>query len=268
VTGNIRPFTVGPGFGGTCQLLLITFVAAVIADLSMVFGVLPFFFIGQLSKRLAAVFSAGAAGMMAAASLVQLVGEGLDKAPGFQAWEVAAGLALGALFYMGASAWVRSNESFDLLNLRKGGGVQSLMIVAAMTVHSMPEGIAIGVAFGSGEEGLGLTVVSALAVHNVPEAIAITLALRANGVSTWACLWWALFTSLPQPLAAPFAAWLIWLFEPFLPAAMGFAAGAMTFLVVDDLLPEALDGTTKTRTAAAFMGGVVAMIVLGRLVGM
>lgn len=250
------------------HLLVLTFVAAMIADVSMALGVLPFFFFDKLSDRLASMFSAGAAGMMAAASLVQLVGEGLDKAPGWQAWEVAAGLGLGAVFYALASAWVRDNEDFDLLKLRKSGGVQSLMIVAAMTVHSLPEGVAIGVAFGSREEGLGLAVVSALAVHNIPEAIAITLALRANGVSTWKCLWWAMFTSLPQPLAAPFAAWFIWIFEPLLPAGMGFAAGAMTFLVIDDLVPEALEKTTRARTAGAFMAGVIVMIVLGRLVGM
>jgi len=250
------------------RLLLITFVAATVADLSMALGVAPFFFVQQMSDRLSSMFSAGAAGMMAAASLVQLVGEGLDRAPGWQAWEVAIGLALGAGFYTFASNWVKAHEKFDLLKLRKSGGAASLMIVAAMTVHSLPEGIAIGVAFGSGEQGLGLTVVSALAVHNIPEAIAITLALRANGVSTWKCMGWALFTSLPQPLAAPFAAWLIWIFEPLLPAGMGFAAGAMTLLVVDDLIPEALEGTSRMRTAGAFMAGVIAMIVLGRLVGM
>ncbi|MDZ7780710.1 MAG: ZIP family metal transporter [Gemmatimonadota bacterium] len=250
------------------HLLWITFLAATLADVSMVFGVAPFFFLKDMSARAAGTLSATAAGMMAAAGLVQLVGEGLRAAPGIRAWEVATGLALGSLFYASAARWVRTHESFDLLELRQSGGVQSLMIVAAMTVHSLPEGIAIGVSFGSGEEGLGIAVASALAVHNIPEAIAITLALRAKGVSTWQCMGWALFTSLPQPLAAPFAAWFIWIFEPLLPFGMGFAAGAMTFLVVDDLLPEALDEIDKTRTASAFMVGVVAMIVLGRLVGM
>ena len=250
------------------RLLLITFAAAMLADVSMAFGVIPFFFLKDMSDRLAGTLSAAAAGMMATAGLVQLVGEGLEKAPGIQAWEVAAGLALGALFYAAAAKWVRAHEDFDLLALRKSGGPQALMIVAAMTVHSLPEGIAIGVSFGSGEEGLGIAVASALAVHNIPEAIAITLALRANGVSTWQCLGWAMFTSLPQPLAAPFAAWLIWIFEPLLPFGMGFAAGAMTFLVVDDLLPEALEKIDRTRTATAFMAGVVGMVILGRLVGM
>lgn len=250
------------------RLLLITFFAAVLADLSMVFGVAPFFFLKDLSKRAAASLSALAAGMMAAASLVQLVGEGLRKAPGWQVWEVAAGLALGALFYAGVARWVRAHKSFDLLGLRKAGGAQSLMIVAAMTAHSLPEGIAIGVSFGSGEAGLGIAVASALAVHNVPEAIAITLALRAKGLSTWQCMGWAVFTSVPQPIAAPIAAWLIWIVEPLLPFGLGFAAGAMLFLVVDDLLPEALEEIDPSSTAAAFTAGAIAMIVLGRLVGM
>lgn len=250
------------------HLLLITFGAAVLADVSMVFGVIPFFFVDKIPERLAGTFSAAAAGMMAAASLVQLVGEGLDRAPGIQGWEVAAGLALGAFFYYLAARWVKANENFDFGSLRKNGGERSLLIVAAMAVHSMPEGVAIGVAFGSQEESLGIAVVSALAVHNVPEAIAITLALRASGISTKACLGWALLTSLPQPIAAPFAAWFIWIFEPLLPAGMGFAAGAMVYLVIDDLLPDAFEKTSRTAIAVAFVAGVVAMIILGRLVGL
>ncbi len=250
------------------HLLLVTFIAATIADLSMALGVAPFFFFKNLSGQLAGVFSAAAGGMMAAASLVQLVGEGLERAPGWQAWEVATGLGLGALFYVLAARWVRANEKFDVMRLRETGGAQAILIVAAMTVHSAPEGVAIGVAFGSREEGLGLTVVSALAVHNIPEAIAITLALRAAGVSTWSCLGWALFTSVPQPIVAPFAAWLIWLFEPLLPAGMGFAAGAMMYLVVDDLIPEALERASRSLVAGAFIGGVILMVALGRAVGM
>lgn len=250
------------------RLLLITFAAALLADVSMALGVVPFFFLKDVSKRVAGALSAAAAGMMMTAGLVQLVGEGLERAPGIQAWEVALGLAVGALFYAGAARWVKAHEDFDLFHLRETGGSQALLIVAAMTVHSIPEGVAIGVSFGSGEEGLGIAVASALAVHNIPEAIAITLALRANGVSTWRCMGWAMFTSLPQPLAAPFAAGFIWFFEPMLPFGMGLAAGAMTFLVIDDLIPEALERTSRTRTAAWFILGVIGMLVLGRLVGM
>src|SRR6056297_1224061 len=103
------------------NLLLITFAAAVIADVSMVFGVIPFFFLKDMSKRLTGMFSAAAGGMMAAASLVQLVGEGMDRAPGWQVWEVAAGLAAGAAFYWMAVKWISGNGDFDIAKLRETG---------------------------------------------------------------------------------------------------------------------------------------------------
>lgn len=250
------------------RLLLTTFVAALIADLSMAFGVAPFFFVQRLSTKLTGMFSAAAGGMMAAAGLVQLVGEGLDRGPGLGGWEVVAGLLVGGALYAMAARWMETHEEFDVLSLREAGGTRALLIVAAMTIHSLPEGIAIGVAFGSQDRGLGFAVVSALAVHNVPEAIAITLGLRAAGVTAWRCLGYALLTSVPQPLAAPFAAWFIWLFEPLLPFGMGLAAGAMTFLVIEDLLPEAFERAPRLAVAGAFVGGAGAMVVLGRLMGL
>jgi len=227
------------------QLLWLTFVAAVLADLSMVLGVVPFFFVRHLSDRLTGVFSAAAGGMMTAAGLVQLVGEGLDRGPGLGGWEVVAGLLVGAGLYALAARWVTSHKKFDLMKLRKVGGTRALLIVAAMTVHSLPEGIAIGVAFGSRDQALGLAVVSALAVHNVPEAIAITLGLRSAGVPVWRCMGFAL-----------------------LPFGMGLAAGAMTFLVIEDLLPEAFEKASRLAVAIAFVGGAGTMIILGRLMGL
>ena len=102
---------------------------------------------------------------------------------------VVAGVALGALSFAGVARWVQGRKAFDPFGLRATRGAGAVMIVAAMTAHSLPEGIAIA-------------VVAALAVHNVPEAIAITLALRAKGLSIWQCVGWALVTSVPQTLAA------------------------------------------------------------------
>jgi zinc transporter ZupT len=117
------------------RLLLITFGAAVVADLSMALGVAPFFFLEDLSTRAAATLSAVAAGMMAAASLVQLVGEGMRRAPGLQVWEVAAGIALGALFFGGVARWVKGRERFDPFGLRAAGGAGAVgMIVLGRLV--------------------------------------------------------------------------------------------------------------------------------------
>ncbi|GJM24180.1 MAG: dihydroorotate dehydrogenase [Phycisphaerae bacterium] len=248
-------------------LLLTTFIAAALTDVATCLGCVPFFFVRQISTKSAGMFTALAAGMMAAASLVQLVGEGLDKSQQFMAWDVGIGVALGSLFFLAAARWVEHNDELDLLALRKKSGAASLLIVLAMTIHSLPEGIAIGVGYGSGQNEFGLAVALAIGIHNIPEGLAIALALRPRGVSTWACVGWALFSSIPQPLAAVPAAWAVWLFNPLLPGLMGFAAGAMLHLVVSELLPVGTSQSGKTATATAFVAGVVVMIVLGESVG-
>lgn len=250
------------------SLLLITFLYAAATDLATGLGAVPFFFVRNVSSRLSGAMTAMAAGMMISASLVQLVGEALELAPGIRVWEIAAGLLAGAAFYL-VLARFGHNERFDIANLRKRGGSGALMIVLAMTIHSFPEGAAVGVAFAeshhSNSLSFGLNISLAIAVHNIPEGLAIAIALRARGISTWACVGWAIFSSLPQPIAAPPAAWAVWLVEPLLPAGMAFAAGAMMYLVIDELMPDAREKAGGRVTAVACIAGIVLMIVLGRV---
>ena len=253
------------------ELLLLTFVAALITDLSTGLGAVPFFFVPTLSDRVKGAFTAAAAGMMTAASVLQLLGEAASLVEGWAIWEVGAGVIGGAWAFAAASEWVRRHDEFDVGGLRQAGGATAILIVAALTIHSLPEGIAIGVAYGAtpetGDTAFGLSVALALAVHNIPEGTAITVALRGQGVSTLRCMGWAIVSSIPQPVAAVPAAWLVWLFEPLLPAGLGFAAGAMMYLVVDELLEEAYAEAGHTLVAVSFMCGLVAMMLLGRVVG-
>jgi len=249
------------------DLLLMTFIAAALTDLATGLGPVPFFFLPSFSPRVAGLLTASAGGMMVAASLVQLVGEGMERAPGWRAWEVAFGLAVGAAFFALASRWLDRHEKFDIGRLRERGGAGAILIVAAMTVHSLPEGVGVGVGYGTGDYAFGGTIALAIAVHNIPEGVAIALALRPRGVSTWACIGWAVFSSIPQPVAAVPAAWAVWISEPLLPVGMGFAAGAMTHLVVSQLLPEATERAGAAQTATAFAAGLVAMVLLGAVLG-
>ena len=252
------------------SLILITFVAALVTDLSTGLGAVPFFVLSRVGDRLEGLLTGGAAGMMAVASLTQLAGEAMTLAPGWSVWQPALGLAAGAAFFYVVVGWIERNEHLDIANLRGSGGAAAIMIVVAMTVHSLPEGVAIGVAYGgdfardslAAGGGFGLTIAAALAVHNVPEGLAISAALRGRGVGPWACLGWSIFSSLPQPIAAPPAALMVWLFEPLLPAGLGFAAGAMLFLVTHELLPESTRRVGPSSASLAFAGGCVAMLVL------
>ena len=129
-----------------------------------------------------------------------------------------------------------------------------------MTVHSFAEGVGIGVAFGV-EETFGLLIGVAIAVHNIPEGLAISLVLVPRGASPRAAAAWSVFSSLPQPVMAVPAFLFVEAFAEFLPIGLGFAAGAMLWLVVADLLPEALRTTRPQTVAFTVAGSAVAMLV-------
>ena len=130
---------------------------------------------------------------------------------------------------------------------------KALLIVGVMTLHSITEGIGVGVAFG-GKEALGLLIAIAIAVHNIPEGLAISLVLVSRGASVRSAAAWSIFSSLPQPLMAVPAFLFVEEFTGFLPLGLGFAAGAMLWLVLADLLPEALETTRSSTVAFAVVG--------------
>jgi zinc transporter ZupT len=117
----------------------------------------------------------------------------------------------------------------------------------------------VGVAFGASET-LGVFIAIAIAVHNIPEGLAISLVLVPRGVSVWRAAGWSVFSSLPQPLMALPAFLFVETFEPFLPVGLGFAAGAMLWLVVAELLPEAVAEARAGAVAATAAVSAAAMI--------
>ncbi len=105
-------------------------------------------------------------------------------------------------------------------------------------------------------------------MHNIPEGIAISLPLRARGVSPLRCVGYAILSSVPQPLAAVPAFLLVGLFEPLLPFGLGFAGGAMIFLVAAELIPESLENCSRETTAWGVMVGLVLMLVVTAALGL
>ena len=128
-----------------------------------------------------------------------------------------------------------------------------------MTAHSFAEGVAVGVAFGGGVE-FGILITIAIAVHNIPEGLAISAVMRPKGATVAACAGWSIFSSLPQPLMAVPAFLFVETFRPFLPYGLGFAAGAMVFMVFLELLPEAYEGANKSSI------GLIVGLTLGLMI--
>ncbi|HVM60999.1 MAG TPA: ZIP family metal transporter [Verrucomicrobiae bacterium] len=232
------------------------FVVALITDLATGIGAVPFAFSRTLSRKWEGISCAVAGGMMISASVFSLAEQGLRRG---RAWEIVLGMLAGALFFWLTARFLEGNR-WQVADLSTEDSKQAVLIIAAMFVHSIPEGIAIGVGYATGDLRFGLLLAIAIAVHNIPEGIAVSVPLRTKGVSILKCAGWSVFTSVPQPLFAVPAFLLVSVFHPLLPFGLGFAGGAMVFLVAAELMPESVSNCTKTENAWAFMLGFVLMI--------
>ncbi len=229
---------------------------AILTDLATGLGALPLAFLPRLSQSWQGMMTAAAAGMMLSASVFTLTGEALKAGA---LWQVLIGLLAGAAFFAWTAKLVAGNK-WRLGTLSTAESRQGILLLIAMFIHSIPEGIAIGVGYASGELQFGLLLATAIAVHNIPEGTAVAVPLRARGVSVAACAGYAILTSVPQPVAAVPAFLLVSVFKPLLPLGLGFAGGAMIFLVAFELLPESLEQCTRSQAAWSLMIGLTAML--------
>ena len=231
------------------------FVAALVTALATGLGALPLLFARASGRQALGVANAAAGGVMLGAS-VSLVFEGADRS----ASRTGAGVLVGVAFIVIASRLLHGHPSdLALGSLRGEDAVKGLLIVGVMTVHSVAEGVGVGAAFGGGET-LGILIAVAIAVHNVPEGLAISLVLVPRGTSVPAAAGWSIFSSLPQPLLAVPAFLFVDAFEGILPAALGFAAGAMIWMVARELLPEALEQAPRGVVLATALASFAAML--------
>ncbi|XP_028989276.1 zinc transporter ZIP11-like isoform X2 [Betta splendens] len=141
-----------------------------------------------------------------------------------------------------------------------------LLLILAITIHNIPEGLAVGVGFGAVGKTSSATFESArnlaigIGIQNFPEGLAVSLPLRGSGVSTWKSFWYGQLSGMVEPLAGLLGAVAMVLAEPLLPYALAFAAGAMVYVVVDDIIPEAqVSGNGKLASWTSILGFVVMM---------
>ena len=237
-----------------------TVIAATLTVLANGLGALPFVFVHYFPDNLARIGWAVSGGLMLSASVFNLIMPGVSDG-GFST--VAVGIFAGAAMMVLTSKWLDS-RSFEVAGFSEAGTKRIAMVLVTLFIHSFPEGLAIGVAYGSGEVGLGLIMAIAIAIHNIPEGLAVALPLRAEGVSGWKCVGWAIFSGVPQLLACVPAYLAVVAFRPVLPYGLGFAAGAMVFMVFLELLPEAYENASATAVGLWVSSALGAMILFQR----
>lgn len=237
-------------------------------------GALPFLFTQkELSNRWLGAANAVAAGMMLTASGT-LAFEGFhaeETGKDLMHWGIpctyrmVGGLLLGVLFILLVKWWLGDEEEIGVGELQGSDAKRALLVMAVMTLHSFAEGVGIGVAFsGAGGHDLGTFISLSLAIHNVPEGLAVAVVLIPRGVSYFETVGWSIFSSLPQPLVAIPVFMFVSTALPWLPVGLGFASGAMLYVALFELLPEATHLIHISTTLVLTLGSSIVMVLLQR----
>lgn len=246
------------------SLILIGFTASFLAGLATGIGALPALFFRNISQRLQDIMMGFGAGVMLAATSFSLIVPAIEHAgDGIKAaFIVAGGMMLGAVFlyfsdrYSPHEHFIKGSEGADARRLKR-----IWLFVIAITLHNFPEGLSVGVGFGGGDIKNGITLAIGIGLQNMPEGLVVALSLITERYSPWRALFIALFTGLVEPVGGFLGIGIVSVSQPILPWGLAFAAGAMLYVVSDEIIPEShRKGFEKEATFGVMVGFVLMMI--------
>ncbi len=232
----------------------------------------------QMSDRLQKSLLGFASGVMVAAAVWSLLIPAMEMETEEGAWSVVPA-AIGFLLGMGFLLLIDELTPHLHLGTDQPEGPRShlsrtAMLALAVTIHNLPEGMAVGVVFGSAEQGAaGISLASAVAVslgiaiQNIPEGAIISMPMRAAGNSRWRSFLIGSLSGVVEPIGGLAIVLLASLLTPVLPYMLAFAAGAMFYVVIEELIPEASSGKHSNLSTIGFAIGFVLMMVLDVVMG-
>ena len=244
------------------EIIWLGSVASLAAGLATGAGALPVLFTKKISDKLLDVMLGFSAGVMLAATAFSLIIPAIDLS---SAWIAAIGIILGAVVLYLIDHFIPHFHPA----LGPEGPPSRLarvwLLVLAITIHNFPEGLAVGVSFGSGDVAAGFVIAMAIGLQNMPEGLAVALPLLREGYSRSRSLWYGTLTGLVEPVGGLLGVALVTIFHPILPWALAFAAGAMLFVVSDEMIPESHRKGFEKEATFGFMVGFVIMMLLDSL---
>ena len=197
--------------------------------------------------------------------------------PGFSWMPAAVGFFLGAMFIFfldKVTPHLHLNFGLSETEGIKTKLHRTTLLILAITLHNIPEGLAVGVLFGAaalGMEDASISAAIALAIgigiQNFPEGIAVAMPLRRHGVTRFKSFWYGQLSAIVEPVAGVLGALAVIYMEPVLPFALAFAAGAMIFVVVEEVIPETQRDKYTDRSTLGFIGGFLVMMILDVALG-
>jgi ZIP family zinc transporter len=254
------------------------FIATIFTWLLTAFGASFVFLFKTMHRGFLDAMLGFTGGVMVAASFWSLLAPGIEMSPGegfVKVIPAAVGFGLGALFIFSLDKVLPHIH----INFKDSEGIKTpwhktTLLVLAITLHNIPEGLAVGVLFGGVAAGIpeasiggAVALAIVIGIQNFPEGIAVSMPLRRQGVSKFKSFWYGQLSAIVEPVAAVLGAVAVTFFTPILPYALAFAAGAMIFVVVEEVIPETqLDKYTDQATLG-FIGGFIVMMTLDVALG-
>lgn len=229
------------------------------------------FFFKKMNRGLLDGMLGFTGGVMVAASFWSLLSPAIEMSSGegfAKVMPAAVGFFFGALFLFGLDKILPHIH----INFKEAEGIKTpwhktTLLVLAITLHNIPEGLAVGVLFGgvaAGFEGASIGGAVALAIgiglQNFPEGFAVAMPMRRQGLSRRKSFWYGQLSAIVEPVAGVLGAWAVLSFEPILPYALAFAAGAMIFVVVEEVIPETQQDKYTDIATMGFMAGFIIMM--------
>jgi ZIP family zinc transporter len=236
-------------------------LASLLAGLATGLGGLLVVALPRLSRRVYDSLLGFSAGVMLAAAALTLLWPALERGGIFG---VSAGLFSGGLVVLGLERSIPHLEPHFAPRLNGVGARLGVLLAAAVTLHNLPEGLAVGVAFAPGTGHFGLIVALAIALQNIPEGLAVATPLRAHGASRLQAVGWATASGLTEPLAAAAGFHFVSSVSLLVPFGLAFAAGAMVFVVSDQLIPESHRQPNDKAPSLALLAGFLLVALLLR----
>ena len=215
---------------------------------------------------------------MVAASFWSLLAPGIEMSPGegfIKVIPASIGFGLGALFIFSLDKVLPHIH----INFKESEGIKTpwhkaTLLVLAITLHNIPEGLAVGVLFGGVAAGIpeasiagAVALAIGIGIQNFPEGIAVSMPMRRQGVSRFKSFWYGQLSAIVEPIAAVIGALAVTFFTPILPYALAFAAGAMIFVVVEEVIPETQQDRYTDIATLGFIGGFIVMMSLDVALG-
>jgi ZIP family zinc transporter len=254
-------------------LLATTFTWALTA-----FGASFVFFFKNMNRVVLDGMLGFTGGVMVAASFWSLLAPAIEMTEGegfVKVIPAAIGFLLGAIFIFGLDKVLPHLH----INFKETEGIKSpwqrtTLLVLAITLHNIPEGLAVGVLFGGVAAGIpeasiagAVTLAIGIGIQNFPEGIAVSMPLRRMGMSRWKSFMYGQSSALVEPIAGVLGAVAVTFFTPLLPYALAFAAGAMIFVVVEEVIPETQQDKNTDIATLGLIGGFIVMMTLDVALG-